>query len=111
MAAIQANLELLQSSLLRYARTQQNPLEFLTGIQETAREAWMRGDEFATEISNVGSATKWIREIPASVLDNLCENLILSLEAETAAEAQGMNKPLAGSARSIDHSQRPCNLG
>lgn len=88
MPALQANSQLLIASLVRYANSRGDSVAAkacLIGVQNTARTAWLQGDEYASAISADGSNTTWLREIPANILDQLCESALQIIEAQLAA--------------------------
>ncbi len=68
----------------------------------------MSGDEYATQVSDQGSNTSWMREIAAHVLDQLCESAIQRLEL---TEETGGSKPPVGNLSYADFSGGPCTMG
>lgn len=117
MSALQANPNLLVSSLLRYAadpaQQQGNDLgkAWLITTQNITRVAWMAGDEYATSVALEGSSTAWLREIPAHILDQLCEAALQVVEQRLAAIAAGAsNLPTAFPAGHVSYADFSCQL-
>jgi hypothetical protein len=117
MPGLQANPDLLLSSLLRVARRQGGTdaaasITWLEGIQNAARTGWQANDFYASSIGQEGSSTSWIREMSDAVLDNLCEAAIQKLEAEQAATDAGLTGTAPpGNLHYADFSGAPSTLG
>lgn len=66
-------------------------------------------DWSASNVSNEGASTQWLREISAPAIASMCEAALRVIEADEAAG--GVGKAPQGNVRGIDFSSMPCVMG
>jgi len=82
--AVRVSPALLISSLLRFARTQTDPLVWLTALQTATLNEATGGAPFATGVTKENEATTWIENLPAPQRLSLIEAALIQYEAEVA---------------------------
>ena len=111
MPALTPNPDLLIKGFVRDAKDEDNPIAWTRAIQKAAMTAWRAGDEYASTVSSEGSATSWLRDVPAGVLASMCEAVLLQLEAEADAEEAGLDGIAQNGIRYADASREPALMG
>lgn len=120
MAALESNPGLLLAGFLRLARRQADPKAWLEAIQSAAftgngtnvNEVLDRmQDQFASGVGSEGANTQWLREMSCLLIAQLCEAALQTIEAEEAAEEQGVGAGGPGSVRHADFSGYQSVLG
>jgi len=95
--------ELDLAAWLRKARRQDDPVQWLTDLQDAATDAVAAGDEFITMTSDEAGSAQTERKLSARFIQHVTELCLLRLEAEEAAG--GADKlPPAGAVRYGDFS-------
>ena len=103
------NSDLIVSGILRLARQQAAPGDWLSERHQAALEAVMAGDKFCSSTAFQGTSHTAERNLPAATLLALYEAALQIWDAEQAAADSDLSAP--GSVRHADFSQHPCTLG
>jgi hypothetical protein len=120
VSAIAPNPQLLVSAFLRLVRDQADPQAWakallfaaLTGNPDSVAETLEKlQDHHAAEVRSDGGSTAWIRGMSCLEIAQLCEAALQTLEAEEAADDDGLSPAAPGSVRHADFSGHPCTLG
>ena len=107
--AASINADLLISGILRRAKQEENPEQWLTARHGEALDAVMAGDEYVTSTNFEGSSHTAERGLTAATLLAIYESALNLYAQEQAAESGGLATP--GSVRHADFSKHPCTLG
>lgn len=99
------NSDILIASLLRHARSKQDPMAWLLGKHTEALEAVTSGAEFVTSLSFEGQSSTAQQGMPAELALQLYEAALQVYEAQAGTTEQ------PGSIRTGDFSCTPCILG
>jgi hypothetical protein len=107
--ALITNPTILIQGFLRQAKSQPDPVAWLTEKHAEVLAAVAAGDTFVTSHSFSGQSGAEERGIPAETLLQIYEACLQQLEVETE-EAEGTYKQ-PGHIRYADFSKHPCTLG
>jgi hypothetical protein len=105
VAASSNNYDLIISAVLRRARAQNAPREWLLARQGEALDASLAGAQFITSQTDEAGGATAVQGLPVEVLLQIYEAALVLYDSQEGAAAT------AGAVRLSDFSSSPCVLG